>query len=104
VAPVVTRRAQAAAVWTALFEAFHDRGQADVRGSHDLEDIVAVIDGRPEVIDEVALREYVREQVRTLLATRTFHDALAGFLLPDEASQERLPDLGVRLEQLARLR
>jgi hypothetical protein len=91
------------------FEAFHDRGQADVRGSHDLEDIVAVIDGRPEVIDEVAhapaaVREYVREQVRTLLATRTFHDALAGFLLPDDASQERLPNLGVRLEQLARLR
>lgn len=91
------------------FEAFHDRGQADVRGSHDLEDIVAVIDGRPEVVDEVAhamaaVREYVRDQVRTLLATRTFHDALAGFLLPDEASQARLPDLGARLEQLARQR
>jgi hypothetical protein len=28
------------------FEAFHDRGRADVRGSHDLEAIVAVIDGR----------------------------------------------------------
>jgi hypothetical protein len=29
------------------------------------------------------------EQVRTLLGTRTFHDAIAGFLLPDDASQQR---------------
>jgi hypothetical protein len=41
---------------------------------------------RPEVVGEVAhapapVRQYVSEQVRTLLATRTFHDALAGFLL-----------------------
>ena len=90
------------------FEAFHDRGQADVRGSHDLEDIVAVIDGRPEVVEEVAaapapVRQYVSDQVGTLLATRAFHDALAGFLLPDDASQARLPDLGARLEQLADL-
>jgi hypothetical protein len=64
---------------------------------------------RPEVVGEVAhapapVRQYVSEQVRTLLATRTFHDALAGFLLPDEASQARLSDLDARLEQLARQR
>lgn len=91
------------------FEAFHGRGHGDVRGSHDLEDIVAVIDGRPEMVDELAhapqpVRQYVAEQLRTLLATRTFRDALAGFLLPDDASQARLPALGDRLEHLASLR
>lgn len=39
-----------------------------------------------------------------MLGTRAFHDALAGFLLPDDASQARLPALGARLEQLAGLR
>ncbi len=78
-------------------------------GGVDLEDIVAVIDGRPEMVDELAhapqpVRQYVAEQLRTLLATRTFRDALAGFLLPDDASQARLPALGDRLEHLASLR
>src|SRR5271165_4850513 len=35
-------------------EAFHGRGKNDF-GSHDLEDIVTVIDGRPELVEEVHL-------------------------------------------------
>ena len=35
------------------FEAFHGRGNSDYRMSHDLEDIVTVIDGRPELASEV---------------------------------------------------
>jgi hypothetical protein len=31
-------------------EAFHGRGGGDVFASHDLEDIVAVADGRPEIV------------------------------------------------------
>lgn len=34
-------------------EAFHGRGEDDIFGSHDLEDIVAVVDGRPEIVDDV---------------------------------------------------
>jgi hypothetical protein len=33
-------------------EAFHGRGQFDYRTSHDLEDLVAVLDGRPEIVVE----------------------------------------------------
>jgi len=32
-------------------EAFHDRGGGDFLVSHDLEDVVTVIDGRPALID-----------------------------------------------------
>jgi len=44
-------------------EAFRDRGKSDFVASHDLEDIVTVVDGRAELIDEVAtsaqdLRKY----------------------------------------------
>jgi len=35
-------------------EAFHGRGDDDIHMSRDLEDIVAVVDGRPAIVDEVA--------------------------------------------------
>ena len=41
-------------------EAFADRGREDFLASHDLEDIVAVIDGRPEIVGEI---ENSREDV-----------------------------------------
>lgn len=45
-------------------EAFRDRGKGDFVASHDLEDIVTVVDGRPELPAEVAasagvLRDYI---------------------------------------------
>jgi hypothetical protein len=48
-------------------EAFDGRGKGDYRASHDLEDLVAVIDGRPEVVDEVA---GASEALRAFLAKR----------------------------------
>jgi len=35
-------------------EAFHGRGANDVAASHDLEDIVTLVDGRPEIVPEIA--------------------------------------------------
>lgn len=35
------------------FEAFHDRGKSDFLMSHDLEDIITVVDGRVSLIEEV---------------------------------------------------
>ncbi|MGA7221137.1 MAG: hypothetical protein WBX38_22675 [Candidatus Sulfotelmatobacter sp.] len=54
-------------------EAFHGRGKNDYRMSHDLEDIIAVIDGRSELADEVPLapvdlRKYLSEQFGALLS------------------------------------
>jgi len=48
-------------------EAFHSRGEGNYRSSEDLEDIIAIIDGRPEVIGEIKksrykLRSYLAEQ------------------------------------------
>jgi len=60
-----------------------------------MEDIVAVHDGRPEVVDEVRqsalqLRRYLSDEFVSLLATPDFLDALPGYLMPDAASQQRL--------------
>ena len=76
-------------------EAFHGRGSGDYPMSRDLEDMVAVLDGRPEVVDEVRqsapqLRRYLSDEFVSLLATPDFLDALPGYLLPDAASQQRL--------------
>ena len=90
------------------FVAFADRGKADYLFSHDLGDLIAVIDGRDELIAEcsqcdVELRNFLRENTRALLATRAFHDALPGHLPGDAASQARLPDLLAKLHIIADL-
>lgn len=86
-------------------EAFHGRGGNDVFASHDLEDIVAVVDGRPEIVRDVAIsaddvREYIGAEIRALLDNRDFTEALAGFLLPDRASQARRGLLDGRLRAI----
>jgi predicted nucleotidyltransferase len=86
-------------------EAFHGRGGNDFRASHDLEDIVAVSDGRAEIVDEVRLsaadlRNYLGEEFRALLSNRDFREALPGHLLPDAASQQRLGLVVSRMQQL----
>jgi hypothetical protein len=88
-------------------EAFHGRGNGDFSASHDLEDVVYVIDGRSSIVAEVGteseqLREYLRFQVRELLQTQGFVDALPGYLMPDAASQARLNLVLSRLQDLAR--
>ena len=87
-------------------EAFHGRGDGDYSASHDLEDVIAVVDGRQELVDEVLeapqdVRDYIREDLAKLLGTQDFVDALPGFLLPDEANQARFVVLRERLEALA---
>lgn len=88
--------------------AFHGRGHGDYAGSHDLEDLIAVIDGRTELLDEIAaakqdVREYIAEEVATLVTTPAFRDALPGHLPYDRASQARAPILRHRLDQIAAL-
>ena len=87
------------------FEAFNRRGKGDL-SSHDLEDIVSVIDGRESLLAEVRgesaeLRAYLRIQIRRLLARAGFMDALPGLLLPDAISQLRIGGLLRRLQELA---
>lgn len=90
----------------AKLEAFTQRGNRDFLGSHDLEDVLAVVDGRAELVDELRagphdVRDYVSEQVATLLTEARFHDALPGHLAPDSASQARIEVLLERLSLMA---
>jgi hypothetical protein len=87
-------------------EAFKGRGRGDFLGSHDLEDVVSVVDGRETLSAEVRdagadLSQYVRREVVKLLASPAFIDALPGFLLPDAATQSRVGIVLGRLHDLA---
>jgi predicted nucleotidyltransferase len=89
-------------------EAFEGRGKGDMLLSHDLEDIVTVIDGRPSLIAEMRLvprdlQEYISEKFTLLLASEAFLSALSGHLPGDGASQSRLPSLERKLRELVSL-
>lgn len=84
------------------FEAFADRGQNDVYASHDLEDIMTVVEGRAAVALELAeadsdVRLQVVEEVKALLGNAAFHNALPGLL----SEPEREPTVRARLSQIA---
>jgi hypothetical protein len=85
-------------------EAFYGRGKNDFRMSHDLEDIVTVVDGRAELGGEIRaaaadLQEYLSREFRALLSNRDFMEALPGHLLPDVSSQQRLGLVVERMQQ-----
>jgi len=89
-------------------EAFRGRGDDDYFGSHDLEDFIAVIDGRPSLLQEVGaasadLRAFLAEAVRGLLSASRFLDALPGHLSSDAASQARIVSLRAKLEELTHI-
>ncbi len=86
--------------------AFDDRGNSDFVASHDLEDIVTVVDGRAALGEEVeqseeGLRKFLKEKFRLLLEQSAFIAALPGHLPPDEASQRRLQIILNRLYRIA---
>ena len=89
-------------------EAFKGRGRGDFPTSRDLEDLISVIDGRETIVEEIRnaaqeLRIYIASEVKSLLQHEDFRDALPGFLLPDPASQRRLPILLATLTSLSKL-
>ncbi|MEW6077596.1 MAG: hypothetical protein AB1724_07285 [Thermodesulfobacteriota bacterium] len=87
-------------------EAFQHRGNADFVFSTDMEDMVTVIDGRPEIVTEVneaesELKKYIRDYFADLLLLQGFYEALPGFLPPDKASQARATHVISRMEEIA---
>ncbi|MBI5899943.1 MAG: hypothetical protein HZB40_12020 [Rhodocyclales bacterium] len=87
------------------FEAFADRGNEDVLGSHDLEDIINIIDGRTELLDEIAgetpdLRSYLGQRCAALLATPDFDNYLPGLLAQDETLAQRVTMATSRLQSI----
>jgi hypothetical protein len=88
-------------------DAFKGRGRGDYANSHDLEDMLAVVDGREAITGEITrageVRFYIAKQFLILLETPAFVDSLPGYLLPDVSSQNRLPILLSKLKEISQL-
>ena len=85
--------------------AFGDRGRRNPMASHDLEDVIAVIDGRREIVADLAaarpeLRAYVADRLSQFLARSDAAVLVAAQLMPDSDSQDRLPFVLERIRSL----
>lgn len=88
------------------FEAFRDRGRSDPLSSHDLEDIINVVEGCTMVIDSVRrahpeLKAYLRSRFAELVAVRDFQDLLPGLVAHDVLHAQRVAAVAARLTILA---
>ena len=84
---IAIRIAAAPAFIATKWDAFHDRGADDWYGSADVQDIVTVVAGRPEILDELAearqdLRDYLVARTSSFLGSGVAEDVIAA-ALPD---------------------
>lgn len=89
-------------------EAFLGRGVADPMVSQDLEDVISIINGRPELFGEISeapgeVRTFVAASCRKLLDDADTVQSLPGMLPPDRASQQRIRLVLERIESLAKM-
>jgi hypothetical protein len=88
--------------------AFENRGNRDFWASHDLEDLVVVIDGRANMVEEVrqserSVRRYIALHFSEYIKSSDFLEALCAYLDSDPASQERLSGLQEKIREIAAL-
>lgn len=87
-------------------EAFDGRGRGDYLASHDIEDIVAVLDGRREIVQEIerappALVKELSDRFQKLSKERRFIDAVSGHMPTDGASQARVSTILETIKNIA---
>ena len=88
------------------FEAFNDRGKRDMLGSHDLEDILNIVEGRLTLVTEIeaepaTVRTYIREAFAALQAQPNFGDYLPGLLAPDALLDARTAIVRRRIDAIS---
>jgi hypothetical protein len=88
-------------------EAFASRGKEDFVASHDVEDVIAVVDGRLSLALEVetsptAVRRFLAERFGSWLEDPRFLDAVPGHLPGDAASQARRELVVERMKAMVR--
>ena len=102
---VTVRVADAPSFIATKLEAFLVRGGGDYLSSHDLEDVLSVVDGRPELAAELRqappeLRSFVAQTFARLLGDEGFDNALPGLVI-DGSPAVRTPVVRERLRAIA---
>mgnify|MGYP006293196991 CR=1 FL=1 len=86
-------------------EAFLGRGNYDFIMSHDIEDIITVIDGREELTNEIKvsppdLKQYIQHHLSEFKNNHQFRDAITGYLPTDIYSQNRFSVIVNRIQKI----
>lgn len=89
--------------------AFLGRGKHDLLGSHDLEDVINIVAGRPEIVAELrqepnSVKRYVAEQFKNLIDHPDFAYALPGALPDAGAMPEYRDEVRGRFELVAAMK
>ena len=89
-------------------DAFFGRGKGDYLVSHDMEDIINLINGRVEIIEDIQtskadLKEFIINSLQGFLDDELFLEALPGHLLPDQASQDRRSIILDRIKKIVEI-
>jgi hypothetical protein len=98
---ITIRLVSAVAFVATKLEAFSSRGGGDFMSSHDLEDVLNIVDGREELVKELAtapadLRQAVASVFNALLANPNFANVLPGLMAEPERA-------GLAMERLRAL-
>ncbi len=89
-------------------EAFRDKGKGDFQASHDIEDVVSVVDGCADIVIQVsyapgAVRGFVMEELGVWLKRPDFTDLVAGHLSGMSLSAGREPIVCERIRSICEL-
>ena len=93
------------------FEAYKDRGKGDIYLSHDLEDIVTLVDGRATIVEEVdrlgtvatEARSFIIGECSKLMGDRYFPEAILEHLPRLLGAQERAAIVLERFDKISKL-
>jgi hypothetical protein len=89
-------------------DAFFGRGKGDYLTSPDMEDIINLINGRVEILEDIKnsepdLKDFIIKSLQGFLEDELFLEALPGHLLPDQASQGRRSIILGRIKKIVEL-
>jgi len=90
-------------------EAFDGRGNGDYMMSHDIEDMIAVMDGRAEIINDVIqskpeLVKALSDRFHALMKEDRFIEAVSGHMPADETSQARVENIFNTIKNIAEIK
>jgi predicted nucleotidyltransferase len=85
------------------FEAFNDRG-SDYRSSHDMEDIIYVLDNRMGIVEEIEkddprIANFIKEQLQKIISKGMMQEVLIAHIHP-LMLEERLPIVEEKIKQI----
>jgi predicted nucleotidyltransferase len=87
-------------------EAFYGRGQGQFHSSHDIEDVINLIDGRESVAREIKeqqgkVQSYLKTEIDSLISDPSFLEAVPAHFRPNATDQARVPIVLARLREIA---